>query len=226
MLARGAAADFPMTSISQTPLGRRRRLDAETARAVILDAAEEILREQGPDKLKLVDIAKRAKITHGNVVHHFGSITDVQQALAMELIDRLIGDVEELLKRDPVPGGQPELSGIKEAFGVFSEKGYARLIAWLILSDSLPPLDPLKEKVRHLIDLCHERYGDRPDGVDLDRQTVISIMRVVIMTAVGQGLAGPQIDELVSDRKQPCAEDVVTEMVYRFALTKADPGIR
>jgi len=53
--------------------GRRRRRDPEASRAAILEAAREVFTECGYARATIRDIAKRAGVTHGLVMRHFGS---------------------------------------------------------------------------------------------------------------------------------------------------------
>jgi AcrR family transcriptional regulator len=52
--------------------GRRRR-DAEASRAAILVAAREVFAERGYAGATIREIARRAEVTHGLVMRHFGS---------------------------------------------------------------------------------------------------------------------------------------------------------
>lgn len=71
-------------------------------RANILAAAEALLTEKGPQALKLADVAKAAGVVHATVLHHFGSIADVQAALAERMIRQL---VEQILEAPPPETG-------------------------------------------------------------------------------------------------------------------------
>ncbi|MGH7329781.1 MAG: TetR/AcrR family transcriptional regulator, partial [Polyangiaceae bacterium] len=51
----------------------RRRLDAEAARKLILDATERRLVRVGPSGIRLQEVAKDAGVSHPTVLHHFGS---------------------------------------------------------------------------------------------------------------------------------------------------------
>ena len=55
------------------PAGKRIRRTAEEARRLILDAAEKRLAQQGPEGLRLQDIARDIGISHPAILHHFES---------------------------------------------------------------------------------------------------------------------------------------------------------
>jgi hypothetical protein len=51
----------------------RRRRDPEASRAAILEAAREVFAERGYARATIREIARRAGVTHGLVMRHFGS---------------------------------------------------------------------------------------------------------------------------------------------------------
>jgi len=57
--------------------GRRSRLSADERRAQILDAAEELFRDEAYEEVSLERIAERAGITRGLINHHFGTRRDL-----------------------------------------------------------------------------------------------------------------------------------------------------
>lgn len=57
----------------ETPTPRTRRRDPEGRRAAILEAARQALAENGYARTTIRDVARRAGVTHGLVMRHFGS---------------------------------------------------------------------------------------------------------------------------------------------------------
>jgi AcrR family transcriptional regulator len=81
------------------PLPRRRRQDhAERAarRAELLDAADRVIREAGPDA-SMTAIAAEAGITKPILYRHFGDKGGLYRALAERYIDPLLTDVREAM---------------------------------------------------------------------------------------------------------------------------------
>jgi AcrR family transcriptional regulator len=58
---------------AETPEPRTRRRDPEGRRAAILEAARQALAENGYARTTIRDVARRAGVTHGLVMRHFGS---------------------------------------------------------------------------------------------------------------------------------------------------------
>lgn len=88
-------------------------LPATDTRSRILDAAAALLRRHGPDKLTVLDVAKRLGMSHGNVYRHFPS----KQALRAAVAETWLSDVTAPLA----------------AVAAGPEPPPARLRAWLAL---------------------------------------------------------------------------------------------
>ena len=98
----------------------RRRRDADASRAAILEAAREVFTERGYAGATIREIAKRAGVTHGLVMRHFGSKEQLLTAALpglRRLADALPGDLatlperlaREFVNQIDAPGGQSTL---------------------------------------------------------------------------------------------------------------------
>jgi len=115
---------------------------------VILDAAEQVLREVGPAGLRIKDVAKHASMAHPNVLHHFGSREGLLRALTVRTTSRVTSRVVRAMEAamQSTPEEHAEiLAGVLDAV---YEGDQGRLLAWLILSGRVegveqPDLEPL-----------------------------------------------------------------------------------
>lgn len=106
----------------------RRGGDTRTA---ILNAAEKRLISDGPEGIRLQDIAADLGISHPAILHHFGSRERLVEALVAH---GMAGLQEEFLAGWP-SRKVPDIEGVMERFFRLAEKrGMARLMAWLVLS--------------------------------------------------------------------------------------------
>jgi AcrR family transcriptional regulator len=106
-----------MESRPDRPPAKRRR-DPEASRAAILEAAREVFNERGYAGATIREIAKRAGVTHGLVMRHFGTKEQLLlQALPGPRVAAEVapGDLETLAERiaaafvaetEPAGGGQ------------------------------------------------------------------------------------------------------------------------
>lgn len=65
---------------------------AKNTREIILDSALQLFNSQGVDQLTVRDIARKAKISHGNLQYHFPSVEDIVE----NLYKRLVAELDEL----------------------------------------------------------------------------------------------------------------------------------
>jgi len=122
----------------------RRRRTADVARHEILEAAARRLAQSGPQGLRLQDVAADVGISHPAVLHHFGSREGLVHAVIEQAIVKLQEDLVRSLSATP-QGDKPDTAALFErVFETLSDRGYGRLMAWLLLSG----YDPFDETAR------------------------------------------------------------------------------
>ena len=159
----------------------RIRRTPEESRQNILAAAERLLTEQGPQTLRLADVAKEAGVVNATVLHHFGTIDGVHKALMEQMIADLVGNIVAL----EVPDDREVVRGFafKTLIDTFQDKGAARLAAWLELTDETKRLTSVREAVTRVItEKIH------PNDVPQDR--VEDVIMISVILALGVGLFG------------------------------------
>lgn len=113
---------------------KRIRRSAEEARRLILDAAEERLAAQGPEGIRLQDIARDVGISHPAILHHFES----REGLVRALIARTSAQLrEKILATLETKGDEKDLEAndiIGNVFEALSDRGTARLLSWMLLT--------------------------------------------------------------------------------------------
>lgn len=176
-----------ITSSARPPRARR---SPEAARENILAAAEALLLEKGPQALKLTDVAARAGIAHATVLHHFGSIGDVQTALMERMIRQL---VSQILEGDSAgeAAAPPETSArALVLFDAFESRGAARLAAWLELTGESRRLTMVREAVQEVISRGMVHNALPPDAAE-------DLVLVSVVLAMGVGLFGQSLEQLM-----------------------------
>ncbi len=179
------------------PRVRRRRLGAADAREVILAAAETLLIRFGPEGLRLTEIASQAGVTHPNVLYHFGSVAELQRQLAQRVAVRLADDVARVFTLD---GGSamPTERVVAAVFSVFDERGYARLLAWLVLSGNEPDFKALEANLEFLRAAITTHPALRGESGARTRALVVPAIKLVVVAAIGYGLTGHVVDGFFS----------------------------
>jgi AcrR family transcriptional regulator len=180
-------------SISKTTSPPRVRRSQEASRDNILEAAERLLVQQGPQSLRLADVAKEAGVANATVLHHFGTINGVQAALMEKMIAELVSGLLAMdVPADPKSGRGAAMQNL---FDAFESKGAARLAAWLELTGESRRLGSVREAVQSVI-----RHKILPHN-DAAPDQIEDAILVSVILAIGVGLFGPTLSELLG--KQP-----------------------
>lgn len=155
------------------PAAKRVRRSAEEARRLILDAAEERLATQGPEGIRLQDIARDVGISHPAILHHFES----REGLVRTLIARTSSQFREkmLSALQGKNGDQLEADElIENVFEALSDRGTARLLSWMMLTGRLVEADGSRALMTEIATALHghrvkeaaERNAPTPDQED------------------------------------------------------------
>lgn len=120
----------------------------------LLDAAEELLCDQGSTALTLSAVADRAGVSKGGLLYHFNS----KESLIKGMVERLIADFDQLLADQP---GQTYTERYLKATLASVRTG--RLRRWAVVtgaSGNLYLLAPLREAMTRW---HREELADEPD---------------------------------------------------------------
>lgn len=170
----------------------RRRLTPEASRLAALEAAREILTEAGPQAVTLKAVAARIGRTHANLLHHFGSASGLQRALAAhhaEAICAIIGEQVYRLREGAVTAREM----VDLIFDSFDRDGAGALAAWMLLSGNEDALNPVVEAIHRLVD----KVGD---GGHEDNDLHYLTMELVLLALGDALLGGPLSASLGLDR--------------------------
>jgi AcrR family transcriptional regulator len=179
-------------------MSRRVRRTAEEARRVILAAAEQRLREGGPEAIRLQELAGDIGVSHPAILHHFGSRDALLEALGTRVLDRLEAELLAAFSADGGADEEEAVSAMIHVFEALSDSGFARLLAWRALSRPGPearsPSAAALEKVTRAVhrrrsELARERGDAAPTREDTD-----FVVRSAAAVALGDGLFGPVLD--------------------------------
>src|SRR5687768_8966079 len=171
----------------------RERLTQEGSRSAALEAARTLLIEAGPQAVTLKAVAARIGKTHANLLHHFGSASGLQSALARLIGDRVTAGIAEAVQRARQGEADPR-EIVDRTFDAFDREGGGALAAWMILSGNRDALNPILESIHSLVDQLGEGHEDRP---------VHETTLWLVLAAVGDSLLGaPMADALGLSREK------------------------
>lgn len=157
----------------------RKRLTQEESRTLALAAARALLIEAGPQAVTLKAVAGRIGRTHANLLHHFGSASGLQKALAEHLATAICGSIAEAVIASRQGIGSPR-EVVDLTFDAFDREGGGALASWMLLSGNEDALDPIVEAIHDLVDELDEF---RPGSM---REVTLAL----VLLALGDALMG------------------------------------
>ena len=187
----------------------RKRLSPDESRTVALEAARQILITDGPQAVTLKAVAARVGRTHANVLHHFGSASGLQKALAALLADTVCATIGATVIKARRGDADPR-DIVDLTFDAFDRQGAGALATWMIMSGNKDALDPILEAIHRLVD---ELTDDNDAG--MIREDTLTL----VFMALGDALLGkPMADALGLPR------DAAREIAFRQLM--ASPGVQ
>ncbi len=171
----------------------RRRRSPEEARAQALVCARRLLIAQGPTGVTLQAVANEIGVTHGNLIHHFGSAAQLQSALMAAMVRDLAKALESAVSHIRSDGGASKTL-IDIVFNAFDEGGAGRLAAWIAVSNRYEHLEPVREAVGELVAALDETVRD--DGASAPRR-IPSALLFITLCAFGDAMIGGPLREML-----------------------------
>jgi AcrR family transcriptional regulator len=179
---------------------KRLRRTPEEARRLILDTAQELIARNGPEGLRLQEIAAAAGISHPLILHHFGSREGLVRALVQEAVaelrDKLIaamGSAESSLEQE-----------FDQVFDAYRD-GLAQRLAWLATIDPSGDTVGPATIMRDIADSLHaRRTAAAPAGATPDRADTEMLVHLIAVAAFGDAIVGRR---LWRSAELPAADD-------------------
>lgn len=186
-------------------MGPRKRLSPEASRCAALEAARDLLLEQGPQGVTLKAVAARIGRTHANLLHHFGTAAELQKALAEHMAVSICASIARavLAQRN---GSGTAREVVDLAFDAFERQGGGQLVSWMRLIGNVDALDTIIRAIHAIVDEVH----------DAGEVCMRHVTQTLVLLALGDSLIGaPLADSLEISRSSS------REMAARLIETEA-----
>jgi AcrR family transcriptional regulator len=158
-------------------------LTPEASRSAAIEAARQLLLDEGPQAVTLKAVAARVGRTHANLLHHFGSASGLQRELARAIAESVTASIGETVER--ARAGEADARDIVDrTFDVFDREGAGALAAWMILTGNRDALDPILDSIRGLVAQLTVGHEDHHVA-----ESTLSL----VLTAMGDSLLGGPI---------------------------------
>ena len=163
----------------------RKRLTPEESRNSALAAARALLIETGPQSVTLKAVSARIGRTHANLLHHFGSASGLQKALAEHLARSVCETIREAVHASRSGDGSAR-AVVDLAFDAFDREGAGALTSWMLLTGNEDALDPIIAVIHELVDELAATEAEQ-DGCEqrIHRDTL-----TLVLMALGDALIG------------------------------------
>jgi len=181
----------------------RRRLDAETARSLILDAAERRMVDVGPAGIRLQEVAADAGVSHPTVLHHFGSREKLVKAVITRSMQAINASLVEAITASGGDEGRLEAL-IENVAHALEEFGHSRVVLWLALEGHR--IDGADARLVDVVDAAHAIRLAREPGKKVSREdTARTVVLAALALVAGSVLAPAMLENagLPADGRDP-----------------------
>jgi AcrR family transcriptional regulator len=191
----------------------RRRLTQEESRTAAMEAARALLIEAGPQAVTLKAVAARIGRTHANLLHHFGSASGLQKALASHLAKTICATIAEAVLATRAGIGSPRRV-VDLTFDAFGKEGGGALASWMLLSGNEDALDPIVEAIHDMVDKVNGH----------DEQPMHEVTLSLVLMALGDAMMGEALSGslgLGRETARDQAEKMLVEAAERAGINFA-----
>jgi len=166
-------------------MATRKRLTPEESRSSALAAARALLIETGPQAVTLKAVSARIGRTHANLLHHFGSASGLQKALAEHLARSVCETILQAVHASRAGMGSAR-EVVDLAFDAFDREGAGALTSWMLLTGNEDALDPIISTIHDLVDeLAPGEVGHGSGAQNIHHDTL-----TLVLMALGDALVG------------------------------------
>ena len=197
--------------VAKNSNARRVRRTPEEARTLALASARRLLLAEGPDAITIQRVAGAVGMTHGNLLHHFGSAGELQSDLMAMMVADLTEALDSAVRQLRADTGAAR-DLIDIVFDAFNKGGAGKLAAWIVLSDSLDHLEGIRKAVKGLVDGIEEAFGS---AEDVHPKAVTSAVLMLAFMAFGDALMGQQLSDML-DRERAAPRKIAGLLLPTF----------
>ncbi|MEL6738505.1 MAG: helix-turn-helix domain-containing protein [Pseudomonadota bacterium] len=199
-------------------MSSRKRLSPEESRASALEAARALLIETGPQSVTLKAVATRIGRTHANLLHHFGSASGLQKALAEHLARTVCETIKEAVHASRAGLGSAR-EVVDLTFDAFDREGAGALTSWMLLTGNEDALAPIITTIHQLVDeIASEESGEEASEETCDQPVHRDTLNLVLL-ALGDALIGAALANslgLPRDAARQRAQDALETSMKRY----------
>jgi AcrR family transcriptional regulator len=214
-----AACGGRFGALGEANMTTRRRLSPEESRTAALEAARRLLIESGPQSVTLKAVGGRIGRTHANLLHHFGSASGLQKALAQHLAETVCETIKDAVRASRAGLGSPR-EVVDLTFDAFDKEGAGALASWMLVTGNEDALDPIVETIHELIDDIAPDEADALRGKQELREDTL----MLVLFALGDALMGRALARslgLPESAARDRAEELLVSSLHRAVVPES-----
>lgn len=194
----------------------RKRLSPEESRNSALEAARALLIETGPQSVTLKAVAGRIGRTHANLLHHFGSASGLQKALAEHLAKTVCETIIEAVHASRAGLGSAR-EVVDLAFDAFDREGAGALTSWMLLTGNEDALNPIISTIHDLVDEIAPYEANHQGDAMLVHKDTLSL----VLLALGDALIGAALAKSLELPRDTARQRAAANLEASLALHSA-----
>lgn len=194
----------------------RKRFTSDELKASALEAARNLLIENGPQSVTLKAVGLKIGRTHANLLHHFGSASGLQKELAAYLATTICESIKDAVLASRAGQGTPR-DVVDLIFDAFDVGGAAALASWMLLTGNEDALDPVVEEIHALVD---ELNPEEASGVE--RSLMHETTLTLVLLALGNAQLGGALARSLN-LPEDCARDRAASILAASLFDKEAP---
>ena len=189
----------------------RRRLSSKESRGRAMKAARTLLMENGPQSVTLKAVAARVDRTHANLLHHFGSASGLQKALAQFLAEEVCNTIGKAVRATRAGVAQPR-DVVDLTFDAFGKEGGGALASWMLASGNEDALDPIVEAIHELVVELNPQETHPGAGREMHELTLS-----LVLLALGDALLGEPLTQSLGVSRVAARDRAEAMLVSAYA---------
>ena len=199
----------------------RKRLSPEESRKTALEAARALLIETGPQSVTLKAVATRIGRTHANLLHHFGSASGLQKALAEHLAKTVCETIIDAVRANRAGLGSAR-EVVDLAFDAFDREGAGALTSWMLLTGNEDALDPIIGTIHELVDeIAPPQASAHEDPMHVHKDTLS-----LVLLALGDALIGGALAKSLGLPRDAARERAAANLEASMAVHYGEKATR
>ena len=204
-----------------TPPARRTNVERSAqTQAMLLRGAEECLIDVGYAKTTTSEVCRRAGVSNGSLLHHYGTRTRLLAATLANIYNRFATQIEQATDGlDPQPAVFDAF--LDQLFAIFDSDAMKAMIElWLASANDAALREQVYPVMIEFADEITPRAARLLPGLRTDSPELARTMRFILVTLQGYALS-----LIAFGRDQPGEEDVRAFLRAQVRLLLSDLGV-